>query len=543
LPDFPRYLAAILLGSLLAVVAVGQELPTLQELEERGVSIGKINIQIDNVFDTSNPSEDKPLYRWANRVHLTTRPRVVEDILLFQSGDPVVEQAIAESARILRERRFVADAAIAASKYDPVTNTADIDVWMRDSWSLEPDIKLSRSGGENEYGIGLVEDNLFGLGKSMTLSYSSDVDRDQRLFGYRDDNLYGSRKELGVTVVDMSDGRQFRMDTGRPFFALDTRWSVMSQVLDDERIDPIYDLGETVDEFRHDTRHLTIQGGRSKGIVDGVTKRWLVGATFEEDEFQPSVRFGPPTLLPENRRLIYPWAGVQWIGDDYRQLTDLNDIGRTEDIALGLNLFARVGIASPQLDSDRRAVLIEMSASRGWEPGGSGRLMLFSVSAQTRAESDAMKNTIVSFSGRYMRRNFGNELFLANFKTVIAHNLDAENQVLLGGDNNLRGYPLRYQSGDKSAILNLEQRFYTDWYPFRLIRVGYAFFFDAGRVWGKDPRGASRLGVLYDVGVGLRLTSPRSSGRSVVHIDLAFPIHAPDDINDVQFVVQKRATF
>ena len=531
------------LALLAAASAQAQDLPTLDELEQRGATIRRVNIQIDNVFDLSNPDENKPLYRWANRVHRTTRPEVVEDILLFDSGEPLSGQVLEESARLLRERHFVADAAITASRYDAATNTADVDVWLRDAWSLEPDIKLSRSGGENEYGLGLVEENLFGRGKSMAVSYSSDVDRDQRLFSFQDNNLFRSRKQLSIAVADMSDGRQFRFAAGRPFFALDTRWSVTAETLDDQRVDSIYDLGEVIDEFRHDTRHLSIQGGRSRGLVEGMTRRWLAGVNFEEDEFQDAAKFGPAVLLPENRRLIFPWAALHWIGDDYREVSDLNNMGRTEDIALGLNLFARIGVASPKLDSDRRAVLFDLSAKRGWEPGGPGRLFLMSTSATSRLEHRAFRNTILKFSGRYMRRNLGDELFLASFSAVLANDLDAENQILIGGDNELRGYPLRYQSGERSALLSVEQRFYTDWYPFRLIRVGYAFFFDAGRVWNQDPRKTPNLDTLYDVGLGLRLTSPRSSGRSVVHIDLAFPINAPGDIDSVQLVVGKRASF
>lgn len=542
-PDRVRPSAVVLLGWLLVHQSQAQEQPTLSELESRGATIGTVNIQIDNVFDTSNPAEDKPLYRWANRVHRTTRPSVIESISLFEAGDPVAAHLIEETARSLRTRRFVAEASVDAGNYYPANNTVDVNIKVRDAWSLEPDLKLSRSGGENELGIGIVEDNMFGLGKSMTLAYSSDVDRDERFFGYTDANLFGSRKQLNASVADLSDGSRFAFATGRPFYSLDTRWSVWSEVVNDKRIDPIYDLGETIDEFRHDTRYLSIQGGRSLGLVDGMTKRWIAGLTFEEDEFRPSEAFGDPQVLPENRRLIYPWAGIEWIGDDFRQVSELNDMGRTEDVALGLKLSARLGIASPRLDSDRRAWLVNLEASRGWEPFGAGSLLLVSASAAGRAESNGFRNSVVRFAGSLTQRNLGDELFLASFRAVLANNLDAENQVLLGGDNDLRGYPLRYQSGERSMILSLEQRFYTDWYPFRLIRVGYAVFFDAGRVWGDDPRNTSRLGTLYDVGIGLRLTSPRSSGRSVVHIDLAFPIDAPADIDDIQLILEKKASF
>ena len=324
---------------------------------------------------------------------------------------------------------------------------------------------------------------------------------------------------------------------------MDTRWSAEGTVLDEERIQPIYNLGKVIDQFRHDTRFLSFQGGRSRGLIDGTTRRWLAGWTYEEDLFRPALNRPNPLLLPTNRKLSYPWIGIHWVEDDFRQVSELNDMGRIEDIALGLNLFASVGFASKDLGSDRRATLFDFSAQRGWEPGGPGSLFLLATSASSRKETDGVHNTIVALSGQYFRRNFGNQLFSASLRAVIGNRLDAENQILLGGDSNLRGYPIRYQSGERSAILTLEQRFFTDWYPFRLIRVGYAFFLDAGRVWRPDARGSPTLGTLYDVGVGLRLSSPRSSGRAVVHIDLAFPINAPNNIDSVQLNIERKASF
>jgi hemolysin activation/secretion protein len=115
--------------------------------------------------------------------------------------------------------------------------------------------------------------------------------------------------------------------------------------------------------------------------------------------------------------------------------------------------------------------------------------------------------------------------------------------VLLGGDNGLRGYPIRYQAGESRAVVNVEQRFFTDFYPWRLFRIGWAVFADVGRVGGRDPRASEPLGTLYDVGAGLRLTSPRASGRNVVHIDLAFPLNGDPSIDSVQFVVETKGSF
>jgi hemolysin activation/secretion protein len=170
-------------------------------------------------------------------------------------------------------------------------------------------------------------------------------------------------------------------------------------------------------------------------------------------------------------------------------------------------------------------------------------LLLLDTSASARREDAGLRNAVLYSGARYYHRNLGQHLFSASLSTTISQRLDVETQVLLGGDNDLRGYPLRYQSGERSAVLTLEQRFFTDWYPFRLLRVGYAVFFDAGRVWGEDPRGTRSQGMLYDLGVGLRISSPRSSGRSVVHVDLAFPLNGDRSIDDVQLIVEKKASF
>jgi hemolysin activation/secretion protein len=125
----------------------------------------------------------------------------------------------------------------------------------------------------------------------------------------------------------------------------------------------------------------------------------------------------------------------------------------------------------------------------------------------------------------------------------VATNLDADQQLLLGGDTGLRGYPLRYQSGTALALLTLEERYYTNWYPFRLFHVAGAVFFDMGRTWGTDVTGATSDGLLKDVGLGLRLGSSRAAFGNVIHVDLAFPLDGGDDIDDVQFVVETEAHF
>ncbi len=513
------------------------------ELERRGATIRTINVIVDNVFDPEgNPEEDKALYRFANRVHMPTRSDVIETALLFKAGDRYQGRVLDESARALRARGFLADVRIVYRTYDAASNSVDVEVRVRDAWSLSLNAKLSHSGGKTEWGLGLDEDNFLGRGKEVNFSYKSTIDRDESLLGYRDDNVLNTRVRLGAVFANASDGYRRELYSERPFYSLDARWMTGGQFLDQRRVDTMYDLGQEIDEFRHDLHDITIRGGVSHGIVDSRTRRWLFGVSSEEDTFVPTEQTPQPLLLPPDRKLVYPWIGWQLVADDFREMTELNDMGRTEDVALGINLFASIGFAEKSFGSDRDATLLRATVTRGWEPGD-GALLQLGAGTATRYEHDGFKNSVTQLDARYYRRNLDDRLLSISLSALATHELDPETQVLLGGDNGLRGYPIRYQAGENRMLFTVEERFYTDFYPWRLFRFGYAAFFDAGRVTGRDPRAAAPLGTLYDVGFGLRLTSPRASRGQILHIDLAFPLNAPPTIDRVQLIVETKGSF
>jgi hemolysin activation/secretion protein len=156
--------------------------------------------------------------------------------------------------------------------------------------------------------------------------------------------------------------------------------------------------------------------------------------------------------------------------------------------------------------------------------------------------------------GRFRKQLFGVEgkyylpqgkrwLFYAAASGDILTQPDVLDMLLLGGDNGLRGYPIRYQAGDKRALLTLEERVYTNAFIWNLFRVGAAAFVDVGRAWGGPHVNAANPGWLADVGVGLRISSVRLSTKDVLHIDLAFPLNATADISKVQLLVKGRASF
>jgi outer membrane translocation and assembly module TamA len=115
--------------------------------------------------------------------------------------------------------------------------------------------------------------------------------------------------------------------------------------------------------------------------------------------------------------------------------------------------------------------------------------------------------------------------------------------LYLGGDNGLRGYPLRYQSGTRRALFTAEERYFSDLYLWRLFRLGAAAFFDVGRAWGGNDPNTLNPGWISDVGVGLRIVSTRSALSNVLHVDIAVPINATPDVKNVQLLISAKTSF
>lgn len=520
--------------------------PTLEQLQARGATIGDIRIQVENVFNEADPAENNALYRMANKLHLRTRPSTVEGQLLFKPGDPLSLQQTEETARILRTRHYLSDASVESESYDPDTNTVDLNVRVRDVWSLSPGISFGRSGGTNKTRAQIVDENFLGLGEYLALGYASTVDRSGVSLDFRDPHFLHSWWAVNAGYADNSDGYGMALGVGRPFYSLDTRWSAGTRLFSRDQTSYMWDLGEKTNDFRQQDSVVGIEGGWSRGLVNGWTTRWLAGYRYDRSTFEPITVPGSgevPTLeLPEDHTFSYPWVGVEVVQDHFVTTVNQDQIGRIEDLFVGLSARLELGWAPSALGSDPDAGIFALSGQAGRFLGQHGQVY-FAGSYTGRLESGSPADAILEGQLRYYYRFNDKNLFMASTEAAQGYNLDLENQILLGGDNGLRGYPLRYQNGDTRALFTVEERYFSDWFPFHLVHVGGALFADAGRTWGDAPLSAPSLGWLYDVGFGLRLGNARSSLGNVLHVDLAFPLAGSEDISSVQLLLKAQKSF
>jgi hypothetical protein len=384
-------------------------------------------------------------------------------------------------------------------------------------------------------------------GKDIEVARLENVDRTSKLVRYRDPSLGSTHGLVDFTFADNSDGNTRILDVERPFYALDTRWAAGVSALHDLRIDPLYDGGDVVDRFRQRHDFLEVYGGLSPGLLDSVTQRFRLGFTYDRNLFAAAPGFAPPVAAAD-RTLSYPWIGYEFVEDGFITVRDFNQIKRTEDVNLGRVLTARLGWSSPVFGGDRGRLVFTSSATDGWA-FGPRQILLLRADLSGRLSGGLIENGSAAADLRYYLRTFGNGLLVVKATGDLAENLDLENQLLLGGDNGLRGYPLRYQAGDRRFLVSLEQRFYGSREYFHLVTLGGAVFFDAGRAWFTEPppsflpvSGIQRQ-LLKDVGAGLRLGSSRSASGAVIHLDVAWPIDRNGAIKTLQYLVTTSQTF
>ena len=513
--------------------------PKPEDLEAAGAVIGKVLVDNQNIFNLEEPKDDIKIFRLANDLHIKTRPQVIRSQLLFKPGERYNRRLIDESERILRADGYFYDAWIREVSYHD--NEVDLRVTTRDVWTLNPGFNFSRSGGTNAVGVQLQDTNFLGTGASMKVFHTSSVDRTSTGLQASDQHVFGSWISAAATLANNSDGYMREVSVQQPFYALNTRWAAGAYGINDLQVDSLYDRGQIIDKFQDLHQGAQVYGGWSSGVQDGWVRRWSSGFTYDEHNFAP-VMWGAPSVVPQDRRFLYPFVQFDLIQDDYVRLWNHDQIGRTEDFYLGTSFDARVGYAAERFGSSSSALIFQSYASTGF--GGSGRsttLLFWDFSG--RLAGGVLDNGIMDASVRYYNEQSKNWLFFTTFAGTKGWRLDLDNQITLGGDTGLRGYPLRYQDGTSRALVTVEQRYFTDWYVFRLFRLGGAVFFDAGRTWGRAPLAAPSLGLLSDAGFGLRIGNARSGLGNVIHVDLAFPFNGDPTIKRVQFLVQTEHSF
>jgi outer membrane protein assembly factor BamA len=492
--------------------------------------IATIIVERANVFDPSVPGENWWPFMVADKIHFITRERVVRDELLFAPGERWDTLKVIQTERNLR-----ASYPFSHAEITPVPRPdgrVDALVRTQDSWTTNPRLGLTTSGGQSSGSVGIEENNVFGYGKSIGYEHdqghATTGPTHSDSFTYGDPRFLGTRLALSTAFSKTQYGDNESVGVTKPFYALDTptaetlSWS-NSDSIGTELLD-----ATSYSNFTERQRVVNAEYGArlddDRWFVQRVEGGWyanrqIFGAT---DQSPATV----PGSQPGNLNLSGPTIGYTWLQPLYVKETYINRMDRIEDFNLGNELRARTGYMARDLGSDQDRWIFNASDQQGLGLG-EGRFALASAAFSGRVFNNRLENGLATANFNFFWKNYiwtRTRTLVFHVEAAQGHNLDKENQIDLGGSTGLRGYKNDSFIGGRSILANLEDRFFFDGEYFHLVRFGGVVFAESGSV-VPEGSGFSPARFRSDVGVGIRAGSSRSTSGNVARLDLAYALN------------------
>lgn len=477
--------------------------------------IGRVDVAIGEIFDTSKKEESSRFFRLVNRLHLRTRPIVIERELLFAAGDPFEPELLAETERNLRRFSF-----LRAARVFPAAGpdgTVDVRVRVDDAWTLSPTASFRRVGEANEWRLGVSELNLLGFGKSASFELKRGPEGNERRLSYGDRQFLGRRLSLDAESRDGTEVRHHELRLGRPFYSSLSRWSWTASGTDRSERQPHFVGGSRSGNIRRVETALGAQAGRAfrpstREVRHGTLALSRMHRAYRAEH---DTHGGVPA---RDLRHVFEVSG-RWEALRFVKVRDIVQMARDEDFNVGPRALAGFA-ASPRFAGggrDRWSPNVALGAGRSLGVGGFvlGKTGFGSQLSPSRLPEHEFSADLLAY-----RRAGGRNMLAAHarFARLVR---PTDGALMLGEETGMRGFGLNPFSGDRLVLVNLEDRFEVAEELWRVLAVGAVAFLDAGCVW--EPGQRMRFGDLRSAaGLGLRLGSSRSTDTVPLRIDVAY---------------------
>ncbi|MFN7973257.1 MAG: hypothetical protein U0166_13080 [Acidobacteriota bacterium] len=383
----------------------------------------------------------------------------------------------------------------------------------------------------------LRELTLRGRGKDVQIFRESNIDRTSYAIGYKDPRLLGTRFQLRLLDAFNSDGHERRLEIERPFFALDSRFSVDAAGDDAREQIAAYDGGDVRLRFTHDRKRLEGTYGFSPGLAGDRVWRLRAGFLYQEDAYaDPVLPAGfTDARLPVDRKLCGPKIVWERQVVRYILVRNFEKLDRDEDYNLGPTTMVSAVLSREAFGASDDSLYVQASHTAGAGIGKASTL-LYGGTFDGQLFGSEPANAVATVSADLFDQRFEYHTIHAGLRLSAGLDLEPGRELLLGGDSGLRAFDARRFDGDRLAVATLEDRLFRGWTLFHLLDVGFAAFADVGDCWrasgGPD-------GLHTDVGLGIRLGVRKSAHAGLVNLDVSYPLDRVDGERAIMFSVGK----
>jgi hypothetical protein len=470
-------------------------------------TIRAVELARRDIFD---PDERGWIARIANALHIQTRAATIRRELLFQAGQPYDSARVAESERNLR-----ALGVFRRVRIDTVRTDSGLvaRVLTKDGWSTKADWRFRSTGGQVEYTIGLVEDNLLGTASSAAVRYRKTPDRTSVTLGLRRPRLIAGTVGVAALYENRSDGRITQFAAEQPFYSLTSRFGFRVEGDDrDERVLQFFNGSNVAaDTLTHRYSLARASAALASSASMAGYLRWGLEAQVRREDFRPEASTAPFGKTVTGAAGPY----LVWSRANFLVARGVSGFAREEDVDLGLTV--RVGLlAAPKaFGYDRDGIAPNLAARAGARvPGGFGYLEALLSGVYDAAGLDS---GTVQLAGTAVLQPGPHQVGIVHLEGGWLKDPAPGTEFDLGLGFGPRAFRSHAFTGDRSYFATAEYRYTVVDDFLGQLGLGLAGFVDHGGAWysGQPTRSG------WDVGIGLRLGASRSTDTESLRFDLA----------------------
>ncbi len=177
----------------------------------------------NSVSDTLWQPEQNSLQKVGNKYHIRTRKRIIRNLLLFETLEPLDLLKISESERLIRGVGYVSDAHIYVMDADaPGRDSVDVKVYVLDKWALVVPIRV----GLNNVRLTVRDKNIGGSGQRLEQFVNYKTNGDYQLAtSYYVGNISNTFISSNATLIKTNDVVRSELAIERPFYSSLTKWA------------------------------------------------------------------------------------------------------------------------------------------------------------------------------------------------------------------------------------------------------------------------------------------------------------------------------
>ncbi len=484
-----------------------------------GLPIARVDIEASGIFDPVPPGRLAPVYRLADRLHVRTRASTIRHHLLIAPGERWSKARGRESERGLRALDIFD---LARVEGRPAADSVVVTVRTRDAWTTSPEFALERGGGQVFGSVQLSERNLLGRAQQLAIAYRQEPLGISRSIEATDPGVAGTRLRVSAGASHGTSGSTRSVAAGVPFYAEDTP---LAFGVDAERASTtarLYDSGVEVATFARRVERLELAFGR--GERHGRTiARWTASLLVWNRSLGGSALApGAPSEFAggEERLRVRRLAaeGRLWT-PRFVERTAVEGLDGVEDFDLGRSLSATAGFSPRVLGGtdDEGYAALRLAAGADARGAGFGWLRL-GLASRLRA---GPREAHARLDARWVNQSLPRQTLVVAALGSAGWRNARDFQLVVGGLNGLRAYPVNALAGDRLWRFNAESRWRIGNNFLQLVSLGAAAFWDAARTWGP---GSGDIPWQHDVGLGLRISFPHSALDRVARFDVAWPV-------------------